>query len=124
MKHTRSLLLLPLLGALSITSCVVDPGYAGGGYGNSFPSGYNSYSTLPPNYSGSAYYLGGRYYSGGQYQTGRYSYQGKTYTNRYQHNGQYYYGGSHAHYPGDGHNHGRTNDTSRHGSSRTSYRSF
>ena len=124
MKHTRSLLLLPLLGALSITSCDVGPGYAGAGYGNNYRSGYNSYSTLPPNYTGSAYYTGNRYYSGGNYQTGRYDYQGRTYTNRYQHNGQYYYGGTHAHYPGDGHDHSQTNYASPYGSSRTSYRSF
>ncbi len=124
MKHTRSLLLLPLLGALSITSCDVGPGYAGAGNGSNYRSGYNTYSTLPPNYTGSAYYTGNRYYSGGNYQTGRYDYQGRTYTNRYQHNGQYYYGGTHAHYPGDGHDHSQTNYASPYGSSRTSYRSF
>lgn len=132
MKLAHSLLLLSILAALSITSCVVDPGYAGGGYssrgpsyGPSYRSGYNTYSTLPPNYSGSAYYSGGRYYSGGNYQTGRYSYQGRTYTNRYQHNGQYYYGGTHAHYPGDGHDHSQQRiEVSPYGSTRTSYRSF
>lgn len=127
MKFTPSLLFLPLLATLSITSCVVDSGYAGGGYSSRGPSysGYNTYTTLPSNYYGSAYYSGGRYYSGGNYQTGRYNYQGRTYTNRYQHNGQYYYGGTHAHYPGDGHNHGpQQNVVSPHGSLRTSYRPF
>lgn len=101
MKLNTSLFLLALVLSAAMTSCV-DPGYAGNGYG----SGYNTYSTLPRNYSGSAYLYNNRYYSGGQYQTGRYSYQGRNYDSRYFHNGQYYYGGNHQHYQGDGHNHG------------------
>jgi hypothetical protein len=103
MKLTSLLLILPLALSLGISSCV-GPGYVGGvGYGG----GYNSYTTLPRNYIGSAYNHNGRYYSGGNYQTGSYSYQGRPYTSRYSHNGQYYYGGSHQNYSpqhGYGHN--------------------
>lgn len=58
-------------------------------------SGYVTYTTLPPNFGGSAYYYNNRYYAGGRYETGRYTNQGRTYTGRYYHNGQYLYGGSH-----------------------------
>lgn len=96
MKFTAALLLLPL--GLGVSSCA-GPGSAGygGGYGNGY-GGFNSYSTLPGNYNGSAYYHNGRYYTGGNYQTGAYSHQGRTYSSRYAHNGQHYYGGSHQHY--------------------------
>jgi len=94
MKFTSMLILIPLALSLGILSCV-GPGYAGG---NGYSGGYNSYSTLPNNYNGNAYYHSGRYYSGGNYQTGNYSHQGKSYSNRYSHNGQYYYGGSHQNY--------------------------
>ncbi len=103
MKLTSFLLLLPLALSLGMSSCV-GPGYASG---NGYGGGYNTYSTLPSNYNGSAYNHNGRYYSGGNYQTGNYSYQGRPYTSRYSHNGQYYYGGSHQnHSPqhGRGHN--------------------
>ncbi|MHB1081340.1 MAG: hypothetical protein ACYC67_18225 [Prosthecobacter sp.] len=101
MKHSSFLLMLPLALSLSISSCV-GPGFGGGGgYGNGYSNGYggfNTYSTLPGNFSGSAYNHNGRYYSGGNYQTGNYSYQGRPYTSRYSHNGQYYYGGTHQNY--------------------------
>lgn len=98
MKLTSFLFILPVALSLGLSSCV-DTGYAGGGgYGRGYGGGFNTYSTLPSNYSGSAYNYNGRYYSGGNYQTGRYSYQGRPYTSRYSHNGQYYYGGSHQHY--------------------------
>jgi hypothetical protein len=101
--HLKKALLLPtVLLTLSLISCV-DPSYSGGYNSNSSgPSyastGFNTYTTLPTNYSGNAYLVGGRYYSGGQYQTGNYSYQGRSYPNRYRYNGQYYYGGNHRAY--------------------------
>lgn len=96
MKFSPFLLLIPAIAALNLSSCV-DPMMPGGVYSNGggYGGGFRTYSTLPQNYSGSAYYHQGRYYSGGQYQTGRYYYQGRQYTNRYYHNGQYYYGGQH-----------------------------
>lgn len=98
MKHLSFLLILPVALILGMSSCV-DVGYAGGGgSGRGYGGGFNTYSSLPSNYSGSAYNHNGRYYSGGQYQTGSYSYQGRPYTSRYTHNGQHYYGGSHQHY--------------------------
>lgn len=114
MKFTSMLLLLPVALSLGMSSCVGPGygsgggygggGYGGGGYGGG--SGFGTYSTLPRNFNGSAYYHGGRYYSGGNYQTGNYNYQGRNYTNRYSHNGQYYYGGSHQHYtPQNGSSH-------------------
>jgi len=110
MKITSSFFLLSLVLSVAITSCVDPGGYAGGGFGSSYGngSGFNTYRTLPRNYSGSAYLYNGQYYSGGQYQTGRYNDQGRNYDGRYFHNGRYYYGGSHAHYQGDGHNHGNS----------------
>ena len=90
MMLKSSLLLLPVALSLGVSSCA-GPGNAG--YG-----GFNSYSTLPGNYNGSACYHNGRYYTGGNYQTGTCSHQGKTYSSRYSHNGKNYYGGSHQHY--------------------------
>lgn len=55
--------------------------------------GHVTYTTLPPNYSGTTYFYNNRYYSGGKYESGRYAHAGRTYGNRYYHNGQYYYGG-------------------------------
>ncbi len=92
--HLQKALLLPtLLLTLSLISCA-DPSFSGGYNGN----GFNTYTTLPQNYSGNAYLVDGRYYSGGQYQTGNYNYQGRAYPNRYLYNGQYYYGGNHTAY--------------------------
>lgn len=61
-------------------------------------SGFHTYTTLPQNYSGSAYLLDGRYYTGGQYQNGTYTNLGRNYNNRYFYDGQYYYGGNHTAY--------------------------
>jgi hypothetical protein len=97
MKFNPTLFLLSIALSIGVSSCV-DAGYAGGG-GNGYRSGgYNTYSTLPSNYNGSAYQHNGRYYSGGSYQTGNYNHQGHAYTSRYSHNGQYYYGGTHQHH--------------------------
>ncbi|OYW73952.1 MAG: hypothetical protein B7Z37_19580 [Verrucomicrobia bacterium 12-59-8] len=103
MKFSPYRLLLPAAALFAISSCV-DPSM-GGGYSNNgagYNRGYNTYSSLPSNYSGSAYYHQGRYYSGGQHQAGNYNYQGRSYSSRYYHNGQYYYGGQHQ-------NHGSSN---------------
>jgi len=105
MKIKQSLFILPLILSVSITSCVDQPGFAGGlgprqsiGGGTMLGGGRGYYTTLPRNYVGDAYYYNGRYYSGGNYQTGNYNYQGRTYNNRYYQNGQYLYGGVHQHH--------------------------
>ena len=56
-------------------------------------TGHLTYTTLPADYEGDAYYYNNRYYAGGRYETGRYSYGGRTYTTRYFHDGRYLYGG-------------------------------
>lgn len=98
----KALLLPTALLTFSLISCVepqFSDGYNGNGNGPGYvSSGYNTYTTLPQNYSGNAYLVNGRYYSGGQYQTGSYNYQGRPYSNRYYYNGQYYYGGNHRSY--------------------------
>ncbi len=79
-----TLLILPAITALSLTSCVVPAFYDDpGGYG------YGTYTALPGTYVGDAYYYGDRYYYGGRYESGRYYHQGRPYSNRYYHNGQY-----------------------------------
>ncbi|MCF8176773.1 MAG: hypothetical protein K9K30_16175 [Burkholderiaceae bacterium] len=88
--HQNVPLLLPLLAAAFLSSCV-ESGYPGDYTVTA--SGYGTYNVLPTNYVGSAYYYNGRYYAGGRYQTGRYNYQGRSYDNRYYYNGQYFYGG-------------------------------
>jgi len=65
-------------------------------------AGYVTYTTLPQNYSGNAYYYNNRYYAGGRYESGRYSHGGRTYTTRYYHNGQYLYGGDYRQNAGPG----------------------
>jgi hypothetical protein len=90
----KALLIPTALLTLSLSSCV-EPIYPAA-YNNG--GGLNTYTTLPTNYSGSAYLLDGTYYSGGQYQNGNYLYQGRNYPNRYYYNGQYYYGGNHRAY--------------------------
>ena len=124
MKLSPSNWLLAVALSVGITSCV-DPSFVGGGngsgYGNGYGGGYgnifgfgsgygggygggygnsiyNSYTTLPSNYSGNAYNHNGIYYTGGKYQTGNYNHQGQSYNNRYYHNGQYFYGGNHQNY--------------------------
>jgi hypothetical protein len=98
-------LLVTAFAVLGLASCVVPGPYNNGRYGSRGYSSYNSgigvYSSLPPGYSGNAYYHGNRYYSGGRYETGSFNYQGRRYDNRYQHSdGSYLYGGQHQHYPG------------------------
>lgn len=99
MKLTRSLLLLPLISGLSLTSCLVADYPAGPRYSAS-SSGYGTYAVLPQNYSGDAYYHGGRYYSGGRYESGTFHDHGKSYSNRYYHDGRYYYGVRHERHDG------------------------
>ena len=106
MKHTP-FLLIPVLAALTLTSCVVpgpysDPGVASVGVS------YSSYESLPPNYVGDSYYYGGRYYSGGRLESGTFHDHGHAYTSRYHHDGQYYYGGRHEYHggPGNGYHNG------------------
>ena len=82
-----SLIALPLVAASVLSSCVSD-GYSDGG------GGYVTYATLPPNYSGNAYYHNNRYYGGGRHESGHYNYGGRAYTTRYFYNGQYLYGGN------------------------------
>lgn len=95
MKLHSFLLFIPALATVALSSCA-GPVMSGGGSSN---GGFHSYSTLPRNHTGSAYYHQGRYYTGGQYQTGKYNHQGRQYTSRYYHNGQYYYGGEHKKLP-------------------------
>jgi len=105
MKHSKILLLLPGLAALSLSSCVVPgPGYGDPGIVSNvgIGVGYGVYDTLPSYYVGDAYYYGGRYYSGGRYEHGNYRDNGHVYTTRYQHNGQYFYGGRQEHHNGGG----------------------
>ncbi len=119
MKTSLLRFILPVVTILGISSCV-DPMYGAYGTTGGYRGGYNTYSTLPLNYSGSAYLYNSRYYSGGQYQTGSYNYQGRQYTNRYYHNGMYYYGGQHQNHTGSSQpqrysgrvqdSHGRSND--------------
>ncbi len=90
MKLHPRCLLLPAMALLALSSCAEPTMSAGGA---------NTYSKLPANHKGSAYYHQGRYYTGGQHQTGSYTYQGRSYTSRYYHNGNYYYGGEHKHFP-------------------------
>jgi len=117
MKHPNSLLLLPAVIGLSLTSCVVSDYPVRPSYSNAGAS-YGTYTVLPRNYSGDAYYHGGRYYSGGRYESGTFHDRGQTYSNRYYHDGRYYYGVRHeshkAQQPsqrhdngGDDHDHGR-----------------
>lgn len=55
--------------------------------------GYVTYTSLPADHAGDAYYHNDRYYTGGRYEPGIYTYQGRKYDHRYFHNGQYLYGG-------------------------------
>jgi hypothetical protein len=120
MKYSKTILLIPGLAALSLTSCVT----TGPGYGEPGISGtvgvYGVYETLPSHYVGDAYYYGGRYYSGGRYERGTYRDRGRVYSDRYQHNGQYYYGGRHEHH-GSGGNRARSGNSSYPGGRTTTY---
>ncbi|MHB1082649.1 MAG: hypothetical protein ACYC67_24865 [Prosthecobacter sp.] len=94
MKLHHCALLISAFAALALPSCE-NP---------SMPdSGGHSYTKLPRNHTGSAYFHQGRYYTGGQYQTGQFTHEGRPYTNRYYHNGRYYYGGEHKNFPRENH---------------------
>ncbi len=67
--------------------------------GVSSPTVAGYYTTIPANYSGTAYRYGDRYYYGGRYETGNFDYQGRRYSDRYYHNDRYYYGGRHEEFP-------------------------
>lgn len=104
MKTLILRLALPVLAALGISSCADTQYVSGPGPGintgyQAYGTGFVTYSRLPTNYAGSAYYHQNRYYSGGRYETGSYRHNGRAYSNRYYHNGRYYYGGTHQNYP-------------------------
>jgi uncharacterized membrane protein len=90
----KALRIPTVLLTLSLTSCV-EPMYP---VAYNSGSGFNTYTTLPTNYSGNAYFYNGHYYSGGQYQNGSYNYQGRAYPGRYLYDGQHFYGGNHTAY--------------------------
>lgn len=102
---TRILCLVTLaLAALGFTSCADTQYVSGPGPGintgyQAYGTGFVTYSRLPVNFAGNAYYHQNRYYSGGRYESGSYRHNGRTYSNRYYHNGRYYYGGTHQTYP-------------------------
>ena len=85
MTLSKTLLVVPCVAALALTSCVLP----GSPFDVLFPQ-VGVYRTPVPD----SYYYGGRYYSGGRYEDGRYYYRGRPYSNRYYHHGRYYYGGS------------------------------
>jgi hypothetical protein len=85
-------LALPLAATSFLASCVIDD-YPSTGYNAPSASRYVTYTSLPSNYSGDAYFYNNRYYAGGRYEPGTYTYQGQRYNDRYFHNGQYIYGG-------------------------------
>lgn len=89
----RQLMLALSLAASSLlVSCVTDH-YQGAGYIAPSESRYMTYTSLPSDFSGDAYYYNNRYYAGGRYEPGTYTYGGRSYNDRYFHNGQYIYGG-------------------------------
>jgi len=97
-SSTPPRLLITAFALLGLASCVVPGNHSNGGFGS---RGIGVYSSLPPGYTGDAYYHGNRYYSGGRYETGSFNYLGRRYDNRYQQgNGSYLYGGQHQHYSG------------------------
>lgn len=104
MKTRILRLSLPVFAALGISSCADTQYVSGPGPGintgyQAYGTGFVTYSRLPVNYTGNAYYHQNRYYSGGRYETGNFRHQGRTYTSRYHHGGRYYYGGTQQHYP-------------------------
>lgn len=113
MKTLILRLALPVLAVLGISSCADTQYVSGPGPGintgyQAYGTGFVTYSRLPVNYAGNAYYHQNRYYAGGRYETGSYSHNGRTYSNRYYHNGRYYYGGTHQNYPAHGRRTGGT----------------
>ncbi|WP_395744401.1 hypothetical protein [Prosthecobacter sp.] len=100
MKPHSCRLLLPAMALLALSSCA-EP--SGAGHVDS-GHGYHSYTKLPANHRGGAYYHKGRYYTGGLHQTGSYTHEGRQYTSRYFHAGQYYYGGQHRNFAREDHN--------------------
>lgn len=104
MKTLIVRLALPVLAALGFSSCADTQYVSGPGPGintgyQAYGTGFVTYSRLPVNYTGNAYYYQNRYYSGGRYETGTYRHNGRTYSNRYFHDGRYYYGGTQQTYP-------------------------
>jgi hypothetical protein len=87
-----SLLALTLAASTAMTSCVSSPYRTSRHHGPS-ATVHTTYTSLPADYSGDAYYYNDRYYAGGRYEPGTYSYEGRTYNHRYFHNGKYIYGG-------------------------------
>jgi hypothetical protein len=90
--HRHLFVALPLAASALLTSCLTIP-YEGTSYSQPSRGGYTTYTALPADYSGDAYYYNNRYYAGGRYEPGTYSYGGRTYDHRYFYNGQYIYGG-------------------------------
>ena len=85
-------LALPVAATSFLASCAIDD-YPSTGYIGPSDSRYVTYTTLPSNYSGDAYFYNNRYYAGGRYEPGTYSYNGRNFDNRYFHDGKYLYGG-------------------------------
>jgi hypothetical protein len=83
-------LALPLAATSFLASCVTDDYQS---YNAPSEGRYMTYTSLPSNYSGDAYYHNNRYYAGGRYESGTYTHEGQRYNDRYFHNGQYIYGG-------------------------------
>lgn len=84
-------LAFPLATSALLTSCITERFEST----STYPSevGYTTYTTLPDDYSGDAYYYNNQYYAGGRYEPGTYTYRGRTYNNRYYYDGDYIYGG-------------------------------
>lgn len=104
MKTLILRLALPVLAALGMSSCADTQYVSGPGPGinagyQAYGTGFVTYSRLPVNYTGNAYYYQNRYYTGGRYETGSYRNNGRNYASRYYHNGRYYYGGTQQNYP-------------------------
>lgn len=85
---TIQLLIIGLLAAVTLSSCVVRDTRRG-----ITVSSLGYYDTLPRTYRSPYYYYGNRYYYGGRWEPGRYYYEGRYHSGRYNQGGSYYYGG-------------------------------
>ncbi len=85
------LLAFPLAASALLTSCISERLESTSD--NPSEVGYTTYTSLPEDYSGDAYYYNNRYYAGGRYEPGTYTYRGRTYQDRYYYKGEYIYGG-------------------------------